>query len=234
MMAKPSFEPTPRPPLTITFAVVSDTPPVDGATWSDTRTKRSRLSRPATRCLTSMSAGSGPPSIGTVCGATVMRGRALCRSASSSRLPPQRSRATVTGGMGVTATQFAASGRPLRAASRAITSWPRSVPAASTAEACSSSAAPCRIAATASGAKGSTAFICTACIGSPNFRASVSVCREASPGSIRTRTLTTPPPCAAPRPPPAPPWRRCRATRRDGPDRPAPRDSPAQGVGQDA
>src|SRR5207247_1856537 len=41
MIAKPSLEPTPRPPLTITFAAARDTPPLLGWTWPETRTTRS-------------------------------------------------------------------------------------------------------------------------------------------------------------------------------------------------
>ena len=37
MMAKPSAEPTPRPPLTTTFASRSETPPDDSSTRSSTR-----------------------------------------------------------------------------------------------------------------------------------------------------------------------------------------------------
>ena len=41
MIAKFSAEPTPRPPLTTTFASASEIPPVDAATVSVTRTTRS-------------------------------------------------------------------------------------------------------------------------------------------------------------------------------------------------
>ncbi len=41
MMAKPSFDPTPRPPLTTTFASVNEMPPPAAPTCSATRTRRS-------------------------------------------------------------------------------------------------------------------------------------------------------------------------------------------------
>src|SRR5581483_7958975 len=109
---------------------------------------------------------------------TVIRGRAECSSASSSRLPPQRCRVSRTGWPGVAAVTLAASGSPVRAERRAITSLPRSVPAAKTAAAPRSSAARWRMAARASGANVSTAAECTACTGSPNVRARVIACSE--------------------------------------------------------
>ena len=83
---------------------------------------------------------------------------------------------------------MAANGKPMRAATRAITSLPRSVPAANTAVAPTLSAAWTTVDARASGAKG-----CTASNeidrGSPKLRARVSVWRDASLPSIRTRTV---------------------------------------------
>ncbi len=92
-----------------------------------------------------------------------MSGRGLRSRASSSSDPPQRRRVTVTGSPGVTAMQLAANGRPIRAATRAITSLPRSVPAAKTAVGSRWAIA----AASASGANGWNASIAIDC-GSPN------------------------------------------------------------------
>src|SRR5216683_2859791 len=103
MMANPSFEPTPRPPLTTTFASASDTPPAGGATCSETLTIRSRLSSSSMNLLTSASIGAGPCVTRNVYGATVMSGRGLWRAAVSSRLPPHRLRTRPTGFPGVAA-----------------------------------------------------------------------------------------------------------------------------------
>ena len=158
-----------------------------------------------------------------------MSGRGLCRRASSSRLPPQRWRMTVVGSPGSASMQLAASGSPMRAANRAMTSLPRSVPAATTADAFMSSAARARIAASASGAKGCTASIETDC-GSPNLRARASACFEASLESIKTMTVTRHRPSAASRPQRVPPPSRRRAIRRGGPGPQAPPASPAPGA----
>ena len=165
----------------------------------------------------------------TLCGATVMSGRGPCRRAISRRLPPQRCRVTVTGSPGVTAMQLAANGRFVRAASRAMTSLPLSVPAANTAAAFSSSAARASMPARASGANGSTAFIQSDC-GSPNRRASVSVCRDASVPSIKTKTLIERRPSATHRPPQPPRRGRFPATRPGGPAPREQRGSPAPGA----
>ena len=104
--AKPSAEPTPRPPETTTSASASDTPArrgrdalghldrvvgrrrrLDSTSGVARRRPRPRAARP--------SASSGEP----------------WTRASSSRLPPQRTRVTVAGSPGVTDMQFAAIGR---------------------------------------------------------------------------------------------------------------------------
>ena len=76
---------------------------------------------------------SAAPSTATVCGATVSSAGVPWRRASSSRLPPQRTRVTSSGEPPPTAVQFAAKGRSRRAATWLSTSLPRLLPAATTA-----------------------------------------------------------------------------------------------------
>ena len=66
-------------------------------------------------------------------GATVTSIGEPCRRASSSRLPPQRTRVTVAGSPGVIDKQLAAIGWSVLAATWASTSLPRSVPGPTTA-----------------------------------------------------------------------------------------------------
>ena len=79
------------------------------------------------------------------------RATGAARVASSSSEPPQRTRVTVIGSPGVTAVQLATIGRSRRAAAWARTSWPRSVPVASTAAGASSPTAAATTAPHASG-----------------------------------------------------------------------------------
>ena len=129
MIAKPSADPTPRPPLTTTFASRSETPPALSSTRSSTRDERCRRRR----CERSRPARLRPA--GCVCGATVRIRGEPCSRASSSRLPPQRTRVTTSPSIAVT---FAANGWSSRAATCASSSLPRSEPAATIVS------APCR------------------------------------------------------------------------------------------
>ena len=74
-------------------------------------------------------------------------------AASSSRLPPQRTRVTRMGSPPVTSTQFAASGRSAIADACASTSLPRGVPAATTAVGSTFSVSSTSARAIAAGAK---------------------------------------------------------------------------------
>ena len=79
-------------------------------------------------------AGSAVVSIATACGCTVRSAVGAWMRASSSRLPPQRTRVTsAPPSDGAAATQFAARGRSSSAATWARTSLPRSVPGPRTA-----------------------------------------------------------------------------------------------------
>src|SRR5260370_9397652 len=71
----------PRPPLTITFASASDTPPLLGATWPETWT-------PSTEVLGSTSGGAGPATAGTARRAPGFCSRGQCRPAPPNTPPP--------------------------------------------------------------------------------------------------------------------------------------------------
>ena len=91
--AKPSAEPAPRPPETTTFASASEIPPVAAPTRSDTRTARAASEIAGANC-SSPGAGSAVVSIATACGCTVRSAVGAWMRATSSRLPPQRTRVT--------------------------------------------------------------------------------------------------------------------------------------------
>ena len=93
----------------------------------------------------------------TACGATVSIARSAWMTASSRRLPPHRRRVTVIGLPGVAAMQFAANGSPARAAARAITVLPASVPAPTTTSAPRLAARSSTMRAIASGANAASA-----------------------------------------------------------------------------
>jgi hypothetical protein len=107
---KPSADPTPRPPLTTTFASASEMPAVTVSSCSTTRANSlprsgSKLSTLAVPPLTVVAS--------TMCGATEMTLRSESIRASSRRLPPQRTLVTLPSLP--TALQLAAKGRSRRA-----------------------------------------------------------------------------------------------------------------------
>ncbi len=91
-------------------------------------------------------------STATACGWTVSSFVAPWSRASSSRLPPQRTRVTVAGSPGVASMQFADIGRSAFAATCAITSLPRSVPGPTTAAGASRRTSSTRLCPSAAGA----------------------------------------------------------------------------------
>src|SRR5262245_24551751 len=134
--AKPAAEPTPRPPPTTTFASASETPLVLFGSRPTTRPTRSSGARSGVnRSTGGVAAPLDPISTATACGATVISRTGASSAASSRRLPAQRWRTRCHDSPGLTSTTFAAIGSPARAATWASTSFPRSLPAATTADA---------------------------------------------------------------------------------------------------
>ena len=138
-IAKPSAEPTPRPPLTTTFASASETPLVTVSTCSLTRTARSASSSAGENDSTAGASAPLTVAAATMCGAELSSAGEPCRRASSSRLPPQRTRVRSPSGVGRPLStglevQFAANGSPKRAATWAMTSLPPFEPGATIAE----------------------------------------------------------------------------------------------------
>ena len=117
MIAKPSAEPTPRPPLTTTLASTRRRPGGgrDALHDADGEVGLERRNEGLDR------AGYAGRLRGDQCGATVSSCTGVWRRASSNRLPPQRTRVTSSPR---TSVQFAASGRSRRAATRASISLP--------------------------------------------------------------------------------------------------------------
>ena len=152
MTAKPSAEPTPRPPVTTTLASASETPPpVSVCDRSGTRTTRSASSSAGVNAATVVCTGAAAAGLDRVRGDRQQLA-APCSRASSSRLPPQRRRVSVDGSPGAAAMQFAASGWSARAAACASTSLPRSLPGAITAAGASRSISSASVRPHASGA----------------------------------------------------------------------------------
>src|SRR5215207_3056070 len=238
--AKPSAEPTPRPPDTTTGASASERPPVDVSTRSDTRTTRSCSCSSGANAWTA-GASPGAGSIATACGATVMSAIGPSTHASSSRLPPQRMRVTSAGSPGVAATQFAASTQPATTAA-----WARRPASSATARPYACGAKPPSISATltvatpwspsagaASAAPGPTITASTGA-SAAYPRANVSACSESSSGSppscsTNTSTITPPPAAGRALPPPAPrrALRRAAPPASRGPAAPSTAPSPA-------
>ena len=129
----PAALPTPRPPPTTTRASLRDVWPAGFSTRSVTRTRNSCSERFGSKGATATSVGvAGEESACTAWGATVISVTGARRTASSRRVPPHRWRVTWNGSPGSAATQFDAIGISVRAATWAITSLPRSLPAAIT------------------------------------------------------------------------------------------------------
>ena len=142
----PSALPTPRPPPTTTRALASEAPPAPAGA-SAARTARS----PSVERRRDLVRDGSTRRVGGRRGTRVGRRSQQCHRRVEHRLLEQqpgpalshdleRSRRVTT----ETATQFAAIGRPVIAPTCASTSLPRSVPAATTADAPSASAASAR------------------------------------------------------------------------------------------
>jgi hypothetical protein len=143
--AKPSALPTPRPPPTTTRAVASDAPPAPAGA-SSARTIMSAPSSDGVTSCTATSPGTAPidtASAGTASAgtaatastATVSSAAGASRTDSSSSSPAQRCRTSerpVPESAALAETQFAAIGSPVIAPRCASTSFPWSVPAATT------------------------------------------------------------------------------------------------------
>ena len=134
-MPKPSAEPTPRPPLTTTLASASETPLATASTCSATCTTRSAGSSAGAN----VSIAGAPAPLTAAAGDGVRRDGEQRRRAVDARLleqaaaPADARHVERRSGVAADAVTFAANGRSRRAATCAITSLPRFVPAATTA-----------------------------------------------------------------------------------------------------
>ena len=165
------------------------------STCSATCTARSES--PSEGVKLSISGVPSPSAAASACGATDSSGSGEWMRASSRRLPPQRTRVTVSPS---TAVQFAAKGRSLRAATCASTSLPLFVPGATTAEGDVRSITSSRAVAHAPGAYASgSSAMCARATGraaeptastSPRVEAKVSACRDSSSSDPSTSSST--------------------------------------------